>query len=241
MRILAGVGAWLLGVGTATAGSLLAVSLLGQGIADSPGQQLTMTAVNRALAREAPDSGHPSVAGTPAASPPLRMSPATSPAAPRRATNPPALAAPTPSAAPAASRTAASPSPQAMGGTVLVSQGGTVLAECRSAGAYLVSWSPTQGYEADDVTRGPAATARVVFGSDANSVTMVVTCPDGAAGPPVASSYIRTWGGGPPPCRGGGGTKRGAAPGCTQGHRCFPALSSTSNASVGQAWAARLA
>ena len=44
VRILAGVGAWLLGAGTATAGSLLAVSLLGQGIADSPGQQLTAAA-----------------------------------------------------------------------------------------------------------------------------------------------------------------------------------------------------
>ena len=57
MRILAGVGAWLLGAGTATAGSLLAVSLLGQGIADSPGQQLTTAAVNRALARENQDAG----------------------------------------------------------------------------------------------------------------------------------------------------------------------------------------
>jgi hypothetical protein len=77
-----------------------------------------------------------------------------------------------------------------------MSQGGTLLAECRLAGTYLVSWSPTQGYEATDVTRGPAASARVVFGSDANSVTMVVSCPDGADGPPVAASYIRTWGGG---------------------------------------------
>ena len=53
MRILAGVGAWLLGAGTATAGSLLAVSLLGQGIAESPGQQLTTAAVKSALAAEA--------------------------------------------------------------------------------------------------------------------------------------------------------------------------------------------
>ena len=45
--------------------------------------------------------------------------------------------------------------PAGAAGTVLTSQGGTVLAECRPAGAYLVSWSPTQGYEADDVARGP--------------------------------------------------------------------------------------
>ena len=71
-----------------------------------------------------------------------------------------------------------------------------MLAECRPAGAYLVSWSPVQGYQADDVARGPAATARVVFESSANSVTVTVTCPDGAAGAPVATSYIRPWGGG---------------------------------------------
>jgi hypothetical protein len=77
-----------------------------------------------------------------------------------------------------------------------MSSGGSVLAECRPAGAYLVSWSPVQGYQADDVTRGPAATARVVFESTANTVTMKVSCPHGAAGPPVASSSIQPWGGG---------------------------------------------
>jgi hypothetical protein len=192
MRILAGVGAWLLGAGTATAGSLLAVSLLGQGIADSPGQQLTTAAVNRALARETQNA---SDAGTQTARPPVRTSPATSPAATRPAMTQPVPAAPTPSVTPAASRAAASPSPPTAAGTVLTSQGGTVLAECRPAGAYLVSWSPTQGYEAANVIRGPAATARVVFGSGANSVTMVVSCPNGTAGPPVASSYIHAWGG----------------------------------------------
>ena len=78
-----------------------------------------------------------------------------------------------------------------------MSQGGTVLAECRSAGVYLVSWSPTQGYEANGVSRGPAVTARVIFESSANSVTMVVSCPDGVAGPPAASSYVHSDGGGP--------------------------------------------
>jgi serine/threonine-protein kinase len=79
---------------------------------------------------------------------------------------------------------------------VLTSAGGTVLAECLAAGTYLVSWSPTQGYETSDVTRGPAATARVVFESDAKSVTMTLTCPDGPGGRPVASSSSGSWGGG---------------------------------------------
>ena len=58
-----------------------------------------------------------------------------------------------------------------------------------------MSWSPVQGYQADDVTRGPVATARVVFESDANSVTVTVSCPDGTAGVPVAASHIRPWAG----------------------------------------------
>ena len=88
MRILAGVGAWLLGAGTATAGCLLAVSLLGQGIAASPGQQLTADAVNQALAREAHDASQaanrtaPSAVRTPPATRPTAASPAASQAAP---------------------------------------------------------------------------------------------------------------------------------------------------------------
>ena len=191
---MAGVGAWLLGVGAATAGSLLAVSLLGQGIAASPGQQLTADAVNQALAREAHDA---SEAATRTAPPPVPTPSATRPAATSPAASQAAPAPPAPSAtaaAPAAAPAVPAASPSA--GTVLTSMGGSVLAECRSAGAYLVSWSPVQGYQADDVTRGPAATARVVFESSANSVTVTVTCPHGATGAPVAASYIRPWGGG---------------------------------------------
>jgi hypothetical protein len=204
IRILAGVGAWLLGVGTATAGSLLAVSLLGQGIADSPGQQLTTDAVKSALAGEAQET---SPAGTHITRPPVPTPSVTRRAASRRRPSVITLAPATPSAAPVVPRPAASPSPpgtsapamspQATSGTVLTSQGGTALAECRSAGAYFVSWSPTQGYEATGVVRGPAATASVVFNSSANSVTMVVSCPGGAGGgTPTASSYIHPSGGG---------------------------------------------
>jgi hypothetical protein len=193
MRILAGVGAWLVGVGAATAGSLLAVSLLGQGIADSPGQQLTTAAVKSALAAEAREARQARPVGAQSTHPRAPTSSATRPAASRPSVIQPAPA--TPSATPAVSRTVASPSPQAPTGTVLTSQGGTVLAECRSAGAYLVSWSPTQGYEATGVIRGPATTARVIFDSDANSVTMVVSCLNGA-GVPTASTYLHPNGGG---------------------------------------------
>jgi serine/threonine-protein kinase len=193
MRILAGVGAWLFGAGTATAGSLLAVSLLGQGIAASPSQQLTGAAVNRALARESRDPGQGVVPAPPS---PVHTSGTARPAATRTTASRPVRVSPASSTASAAPSAVISPGPQAAAGTVLTSAGGTVLAECLAAGTYLVSWSPTQGYETSDVTRGPAATARVVFESAAKSVTMTLTCPDGPGGRPVASSSSGSWGGG---------------------------------------------
>jgi len=203
MRVLAGVGAWLLGVGAATAGSLLAVSLLGQGIATSTSQQLTTAAVNRALAAEAGDS--PSVA------PATTSAPSPAPSVTRsyqaqvsRTTRPEAGA--TPSVRASRSRPAASPSmqPTAAAGpasTVLTSPGGTVVADCRPSGAYLVSWSPVPGYEAGIVIRGPAVTAQVTFNSAANSVTMMVSC---SAGVPTATTTVSGSGGGDDGGGGGG-------------------------------------
>jgi hypothetical protein len=201
MRVLAGVGAWLIGVGAATAGSLLAVSLLGQGIATGTSQQLTADAVNRALAAEADEThGSGSVtAGSPSpmpsATPSDRVRPYLSP-----------QTAATPLAWPSTSRPAPAPSAQPIAtaaptSTVLTSPGGTAVAECRTAGAYLVSWSPATGYEAGAVSRGPAATARVTFDSDANSVTMRVSCPAGA---PTASSTVGGSGSGGDDGGGGG-------------------------------------
>ena len=203
MRVLAGVGAWLLGVGAATASSLLAVSLLGQGIATGTSQQLTAVAVNRALAAEASDS--------PGVVPGMTSAPSSAPSATpsyqaqvSRTTRPQTGA--TPSARASRSRPAASPSPQptAAAGpasTVLTSPGGTVVADCGPTGAYLVSWSPVPGYESGAVIRGPAVTARVTFNSAANSVTMVVSC---SAGVPTATTTVGGSGGGGDDGGGGG-------------------------------------
>ena len=196
MRVLAGVGAWMLGVGAATAGSLLAVSLLGQGIASSTSQQLTTAAVNRALAAEADE--------TPGAAPATTSAPGPAPSGTRsyRARESSTLRPQTgdsPSPGASASRPAASASATANASpasTVLTSPGGTVVADCRTGGAYLVSWSPDPGYESGTVIRGPVPTARVTFISTANSVTMMVSC---SAGMPVATTTVggsRGWGDG---------------------------------------------
>jgi hypothetical protein len=203
MRVLAGVGAWLLGVGAATAGSLLAVSLLGQGIAASTSQQLTSAAVNNALAAEASEQqgADSATTGSPGPSPsatrsdqaqPYRRQPATGVTPPVRASRS------RPASSPGA-QTTASATPSS---TVLTSVGGTVVADCRSAGAYLVSWSPTPGYEIGLVVRGPVSIAHVAFSSAANSVTMMVAC---SAGVPTVNNIVRNPGSGSGGGGGGGG------------------------------------
>jgi hypothetical protein len=186
-RIVIGAGAWLLGAAAATAGSLLVVSELGEGISAPPGQQSTVAAAEQAQASQP--------AAKPAAAPMPRPH---SSAGGKSGT----------SSAGGAGGAAST------GGTVLTSSGGTVVAQCAAAGAFLVSWSPQQGFQASSVARGPATTARVVFATTASRVTMVVSCVSGAptAATTVTSAVTPTatgddgggGGGGPGPGGGGG-------------------------------------
>jgi hypothetical protein len=50
------------------------------------------------------------------------------------------------------------------------------MASCQSGLAYLQSWTPTQGYTADDVIRGPAATASIGFQQGTSEYKISVTC-----------------------------------------------------------------
>lgn len=205
-RILFGVVAWLLGAATATAGSLLAVSLLGQGITGATGPLLSQVAVDRALATEAaePATGAANSGTAGAASPGATRATASGAGGPS-AGGPSSDAASSGTASPAGGPSAgasppgapsgtpaATPSAGSDGGTVLASRGGDVVASCQAAGAYLDSWSPAQGFVAGDVRRGPAQAARVTFdpasGSSVSAVTMVVSC---SAGVPSATTH--TW------------------------------------------------
>jgi hypothetical protein len=218
MRVAVGLGAWLLGVGAATGSSLLAVSLLGQGIAANTSQQLTSAAVTRALASEASEAAQsgqviatlPSF--TPSVTRPHRTDPPTTPltqaaasptGTPTHHQPPPSRSpgstggggsgpgpssgpGPTPTPAPNPTPAPTQPQPSASS-TVLSSQGGTVVAECVPGGVYLLSWSPTQGYDAAQVARGPASTAKVTFESPAQSYTMTVSC---STGVPTATTTV---------------------------------------------------
>lgn len=62
---------------------------------------------------------------------------------------------------------------------VLGSKGGTVVARCSAGKVTLVSWSPAQGYETDDVNRGPATTASLQFETGQVEITIRVDCRGG--------------------------------------------------------------
>jgi hypothetical protein len=178
--MLLGAAAWLVGASAATGGSLLAVSMLGQGMTPGGGDEQSVTTVNHALAKEAAEraAAMPRRAVPPKAArggPPSRVARHGSPVPPARHRAP----------APGAGHSAPPPSPGATGGTVLTSQGGTLVADCAGARAYVVSWSPQQGFGSTGVARGPATSARVTFTDGQLTVTMVVSC---AAGVPTATS-----------------------------------------------------
>jgi hypothetical protein len=150
-RLLIGASGWLLGAVAATCGSMLAVSNLAHGLLGPSSQQLSVADVRSDLA-----SAH-RAAATPTASAVQSR--------PRPAVRPSRSAADAPSPAP--------------DGTLLVSKAGSVMASCQSGLAYLQYWSPAQGYQADDVIRGPAARARLEFEGVASTVVMTVSCAGG--------------------------------------------------------------
>src|SRR5215475_9169812 len=189
-RVVMGVGAWLLGAAAATAGGLYVVSELGHGISASPtSQQSRVAAAGQAQASQGaplPSSSSSPAQGSQRA------------AGGRSGTS-----------GGGTGRTAST------SGTVLSSSGGTVVAQCAAAGAFLLSWSPQQGFTASSVARGPASTARVVFASTASTVTMLVSCASGvpaaattvtsaAAPAPTATGDDKGGGGHPGPGGGGG-------------------------------------
>jgi hypothetical protein len=164
-RFLVALGAWVLGAVTATAGSMIAVSQLAHGLLGPQTQQLGGATVSADL-----DAGTGSSSPLPTAT---SMAPASRPA-PKHSH----------SASPAAVPTQAPPRNPA--GTLLESGDGSVMASCQSGGAYLLYWSPDQGFQAEDVFRGPAEVTSVTFRGPSGSVVIRVTCP---AGTPVGHVY----------------------------------------------------
>jgi len=160
-RILFVAVAWLLGALTATGGSFLAVNGIAHGLLGTGAQHLAVAPIQGVPAVHQISSSQPTapLSGAAAgddgdqdsASPPLQ----------------PAVTA-TPQATPSTSA--------ASGGSLVVSPGGTVMISCQSGLAYLQYWSPSPGYQADDVIRGPAARASIGFEHLTSEYVISVTC-----------------------------------------------------------------
>lgn len=175
-RVMAGVGAWITGAVAATGLSLLAVSLLGPDAATAQGEALSPAEVNQALAAmTATPSGTPAPTSADAASP----APASTTASSDRPSGSKLPDGPAPT-------TAGTSSPDSSDGPAtptaerrLTDPGGQVIARCQQGSAYLVSWSPAQGFQVGATQRGPAHTASVVFLGGDRPLALRVTCVNG--------------------------------------------------------------
>ncbi|WP_067176808.1 hypothetical protein [Microtetraspora niveoalba] len=103
-----------------------------------------------------------------------------------------ATATATASPTPTATGPAPTPGPSATvtggGGTrAFTIPGGSFVASCEGKTASLLSWSPGQGYAVDDVERGPDHEVSLEFESEADKVTVKVSC---SGGQPVPSTKV---------------------------------------------------
>lgn len=164
-RVAAGIGAWVIGVVSATALSLVAVSVFGHDAANSHGPVLTQDDIAKALASataapptspDSPSAGTPGGAsGTPSSATPPTPGPTSS-----------STVTPTNSVATTISRALSSPA-------------GTVVVRCQGSLVYLMSWSPAQGFRVAGIQRGPGRVAAVDFLGPQGQVVMRYYCSGG--------------------------------------------------------------
>lgn len=141
--------AWTVAAAASVAVSLLALSSINAGTAAGPPQQLAP----EGLANAGAD-------GSTAASPDGEddVTPGSNDATPAQ---------PTPTPMPTQSPDRPSATVNSVQ-RLLSSSGGTVVARCVGASAYLVSWSPAQGYQVGHVLRGPSPEVGVTFRNATN-------------------------------------------------------------------------
>ncbi|MGC5011513.1 hypothetical protein ACLQ2R_12175 [Streptosporangium sp. DT93] len=176
-RFLLAVTGWLVTGLLAIGAGVAVIDRLGEPLTDTGLRPLSAAEVDEALVL---------ASSRPGASP----APALTPGAPSRATPgvPSASAAPGPEVtpaptvtvtvtqAPSASAGPTGPAASAGKSGVIDTAGGRVIARCQNALVTLRSWSPAQGFQADDVERGPASRAYVEFESEEREVKVEVYC-----------------------------------------------------------------
>jgi hypothetical protein len=164
-RFAIGLGAWLLGAATATAGSVYAVDQLGQDLLMQQSKQVSVSMVNSELALENAEHKTPLTGISPSATHVVRSA--------RKHHRHHGMVGPSPVATPTTGT-----------GQLLTSPDGTAVATCQNGLAYLMYVSPYNGFEVDDVHSGPARYASVTFqGPSGGGLVMTVSC---TAGHPYA-------------------------------------------------------
>jgi hypothetical protein len=153
--ILVAAVAWAVGAATAIGVGVLALSLVGTGFLTETSDPLA-NAVNQ-----------PVDPGSVTTDPTLSLTPSPTPVASATTT-------------PAADTTSVAGVDRQFN-----SAGGAALARCVDGLAYLVLWSPAQGFHTGGVVRGPAPKAQVEFESNGREIKLIVTC---AGGVPQATT-----------------------------------------------------
>ena len=172
------VAGWLITGLLAIGAGVAVIDRLSEPLTDTGLRPLSAAEVDEALALASslPNALPPSV---PPSVPPS--------ASPSEGTPPPSEGAsdpagPTP--APTATvTTTATPAAEPGKSRLITTVGGKVIARCENGLVTLRSWSPAQGFQADDVERGPAERARVEFETEEDEVKVEVHC--AADGSPV--------------------------------------------------------
>ncbi|MEO3748285.1 septum formation initiator [Plantactinospora sp. B5E13] len=155
-RTVFAVGGWLLAALAATGTGLAAVRVIGADLTGPAGEVRTPEEVARALA-EVPTGPTPTNA-MPGSHTPVPSGPAVpgSPTPGTPATTPPVA-----------------------GARLLATPGGTIVARCDGGQVWLVSWTPAQGFRAEDVDRGPDDDAEVTFRGTSRRLDVEVECRNG--------------------------------------------------------------
>ncbi|WP_214109910.1 hypothetical protein [Acrocarpospora catenulata] len=86
-----------------------------------------------------------------------------------------------------AKATPSADNPSAEESQVFATSGGTAVAACTGGQARLLSWTPAQGYQVDDVDPGPDDHVKVKFEADDSEVEIEIRC---SGGIPVAREKI---------------------------------------------------
>ncbi|MFF3438911.1 hypothetical protein [Streptosporangium sp. NPDC002721] len=169
------VAGWLITGLLAIGVGVAVIDRLSEPLTDTGLRPLSAAEVDEALALASslPNALPPSV--------PPSVPPSTPPSASPSA--PPAEGTPAPTVTVTATATPAAPAAEPGKSRLITTAGGKVIARCENGLVTLRSWSPAQGFQADDVERGPASRARVEFETEEDEVKVEVHC--AADGSPV--------------------------------------------------------